>query len=153
MSDPISFSGIMAELGNFQTALANIHGTLQNPKHKAILGEILERIQEKKAEAEATIPPILRQTRERFEQTNADLKTESEKLRKQQKEWAVRLENAHEKELAKKTPPPKTAIPETRIDPGLGGVLRAELLERFGHSPNNEPHRAPPIKEAWEDWQ
>lgn len=153
MSEPVSFAGMMVELGKFQSALADAHGSLRNEKHKQILGELLARLQEQKSKAEATIPPILAQIRDRFQRTESELKSESERIQKQHKALKERLEKARKQPPAGPPSTGKPATPEPKINPDLGAQLRLELLQRFGCPAGDPSHGPATIKEAWEDWQ
>ena len=50
--------------------------------------------------------------------------------------------------------PPAAKAPAVAIDPGLGAVLKTELLERYAGRPEAEaaPPAAPEILEAWQGW-
>jgi len=151
MSKVLPFNNLMAELTKFQEAVGEIHRGLRNEKHKAILGEVLDRLREEKAEAEATVPATLNKLVQRSEQTQAELKSELDRLQKQFAQANSHLAAARKKQT-EPAQAPQAAPAEPKIDPHLGEQLRTELLERFAAPDGSAAQRTAAIKEAWEDW-
>ncbi len=149
MEPPVDFQSVMAELTVFQNAIGDIHANLKNKKNKEILGDVLDRLQGARVEAEVEYPKAM----DLIQSTAQQAKAEAEQALAQidQKKAAVKQRMA-EIQAAQKAAPAKPASPEAKVDPALGQKLRSELLERFGPRSDADHPGIGRIREAWQDW-
>ncbi len=149
MAAAVDFQSVMAELSQFQNALGDIHASLKNQKNKEILGDVLDRIREARADVEVEYPKVMdlilstaRQCQDEAQQNLA--KIADKKAQIQQKTAALAA--------AQKALPAKPELPDAKIDPVLGQKLRLDLLERFCPD-ETDLDGMDRIREAWEDWE
>jgi hypothetical protein len=110
-------------------------------------GELLERIQQARVDAETSVPAAIDKIRSVAE----DLQKRAEEHHKKLGELAKQIEQR--KNNPPQAPPPP-AKPEIKFDPNLGATLSAELLAHLAPMPATAVPAAAKqvIKEVWEDW-
>lgn len=146
---PVDFNGLMADVQKMQQVLAQIHGSLTQPRQKEVLGELLGKIEQARSDAETAYPNAVKTIRDSAENTVREatqLKAEND---------AKRAEVAKLQEQ-QQPPPPKPTIrrpsvatlPPITVEPG--SLLRKEILQRFGGVIVKKA--ASDDREIWEDW-
>jgi hypothetical protein len=141
------FSGIMQELTQFQSAIGRAASGLKDPREREMVGELLDRIEQARVDAESAVPAAI----ERIRSVAEDLQKRAQEHHKKLDELAKQIEER--KNNPPKAPPPP-AKPEVKFDPNLGAALSAELI---AHLAPPEAVAAPGeagqvIKDVWEDW-
>ena len=149
MAAPVDFGSVMADLTVFQEAIGKIQAGLKNKTNKEILGDVLNRLQEARVEAEESFPKAM----DLIVSTAQQAKAEAEQTLGQlaQTKAAVEQRTA-QLQAAQGAVPAKAAPPEQPVDPALGQKLRVELLRQFGPS-DTESDDSGKIREAWQDWE
>lgn len=138
MPSPENVPNLWKYLDEFQKSMAEIHASLSNPREKAVLGELLEQLQEGRKEVERTVPDLVQE----LHRKNLDLKAWAEEflpeIEKQQRELEARLQAAAEAQRAA-AEAGLPATPEETTAPNLGSARGAELLQRFGRKTEVAP--------------
>ncbi len=146
MSLQTEFSEILQELSKFQSAIGRVHEGLRSEKERAILGDILTKIDNARVDAETAVPNAIAKIKEVAQDVQKRAEEQSRKLAELQKQIDERKKNP-----PKAPAPPKA--PEVKFDPKLGAMLSAELMEHVAppETVSVQPSRQV-IKEIWEDW-
>lgn len=150
-AQPVDFNALMADVQKMQQFLAKVQGGLTQPKQKEILGELLDKIDQARADAEKTYPVAVKTIRESAERTQRD-------VAEMQKDVAAHRAKLAELQAAAAARPPAPKItirrPKTRTLPPLtfepGNLLRKELLQRFAGLADRKSKADD--REIWEDW-
>jgi TolA-binding protein len=154
-----TLQNMFADLRQFQAAMAEIHASLRNPEDKARLGELLEQLEEARAQAEENVPAILNKKLRDAQKQQAELEELQKQLSQVQEQLQAKEDEEARKEAeappeeAAEAPPPEEAarpggppvaakpgpavpalpsLPEVPIDALLGQDLRVELLRNYG---------------------
>ncbi len=151
MPAPIDFGAIVSELANFQSEAAKMCATLKSAKQREVIGDMLTRLQSAKADVERLYP----ETMDFIEKDARNTIAEAESQQAEAAQLKEKLNTLAAGQQAAASAAPKAAPkPPTPVDPGLGGRLREELLERFGPLANlNVQTLEDNVREVWQDWK
>jgi chaperonin cofactor prefoldin len=150
-AQPVDFNGLMADVQKMQQFLAKVQGGLKEPKQKEVLGELMARIDQARADVETSYPEAVKTIRESAERTNQQV-AELQKQNDAHRQKLAELQAA----AAAKPPAPKPTVrrPKIRPLPALtfepGNLLRKELLQRFAGLADQKSKTDD--REIWEDW-
>lgn len=115
-------------LDHFYQVMSGVQQSLQDPQRKQMLGELLEQFRKHRAEAEKTVPALVK----KMETDTLDLKTWCEGMQKDLAAMQKDVDERLKAEAEGKRPPPAPApAPAYRPAPDQAAALSQELLTRF----------------------
>lgn len=147
---PEDLPNLWKMMDSFQAQLGKVHESLSNPEHKKILGEVLSKLQEARAETEKTVPDSVQEMHDAAQQMKADSEYLTARVKQAQQDLEATMQEQAKKPAStpkkgrKPTPRSRSASHDV-----AGDKLRDELLR---HGETGRGHSTSDEHEIWEDW-
>ncbi|MGE3805442.1 MAG: hypothetical protein AB7K24_12275 [Gemmataceae bacterium] len=131
--NPAELPNLWQMLDQYQAAIGKVHASLQNPEEKKLLGEVLERIQQTRREAEQILPKDLEKMKASAEALEGKIAAMSKRLEETEQEVERRTQ-AEASRPPRVTPPARKPSKPRRSEPASlpSNLLRDELLRTMG---------------------
>jgi polyhydroxyalkanoate synthesis regulator phasin len=123
MSLESEFSGLIAELSKFQTALDRVQQGLKSPSERAILDDLLEQIHQAHHDAQSAVPAAIQKIHEVVQDVQQRAEEQRQKL-------AVLQQQIERRKQTPASTPVTPSKPELKLEPHLGATLAAGAVER-----------------------
>src|SRR5262249_35815943 len=129
---PENLPNLWQQLDHFYNVMSGVQASLQDPKRKQMLGELLDQFKKYRAEAEESVPALVRMMQKDGEDLKAWAEGYQHELQRMQKAAA---EQRQADAPRAPEPPPPAPPPVPPPIPGLATGLAGELLARYAPPP------------------
>lgn len=128
--DPKQVPNLWQSVGELQDFVTKVHGSLQDPKKKQLLGELLDKLKTARADAEAIVPQHVEEMQKDAQKLQAELEELQRQSQQARAEADAHMNAVMEKQVV--PPPAPPAVPDNKVELKSGGDLRKELLQAAG---------------------